>query len=70
MNAPAPVSLGSVLVGPDDPEIVELRTPLAVEFDGRLIRGTYRYTRVWARVGGQPWRVVGGHVREVPAPPL
>jgi hypothetical protein len=142
MNAPAPVSLGPVLVGPDDPEIVELesricgaqlsadvatldaliaeellftgpagelgtkaqdlqahdsglvrfrshepeelrirrvtqdvaitalRTRLAVEVDGRLIRGTYRYTRVWARVGGQPWRVVGGHVSEVPAPPL
>jgi hypothetical protein len=31
------------------------------------VRGTYRYTRVWAREAGEDWRVVGGHVSEVPA---
>lgn len=43
-----------------------LRARLAVEVAGALVRGTYRYTRVWAREGGGPWRVVGGHVSEVP----
>jgi hypothetical protein len=37
-----------------------------VEVAGTLVRGTYRYTRVWAREGGGPWRVVGGHVSAVP----
>jgi hypothetical protein len=42
-----------------------LRARLAVEVAGTLVRGTYRYTRVWAREGGGPWRVVGGHVSEI-----
>jgi ketosteroid isomerase-like protein len=46
--------------------MVALRARLAVEVGGRLVSGTYRYTRVWARDGDQPWRVVGGHVSEVP----
>jgi hypothetical protein len=44
----------------------ELRARLAVEVGGTLFRGTYRYTRVWAREGGGPWRVVAGHVSEIP----
>jgi ketosteroid isomerase-like protein len=47
--------------------IAALRARLAVEVGGRITRGTYRYTRVWAREKGGPWRVVGGHVSEVPA---
>ena len=47
--------------------IAALRARLAVEVDGRITRGTYRYTRVWAREKGGPWRVVGGHVSEVPS---
>lgn len=44
-----------------------LRARLAVEVAGTLVRGTWRYTRVWAREDGTAWRVVGGHVSEVPA---
>ena len=51
----------------DDVVITGLRTRLAVEAGGTLARGTYRYTRVWAREGSAAWRVVGGHVSEVPA---
>jgi ketosteroid isomerase-like protein len=50
----------------DGVALVALRARLAVEVGGRLVSGTYRYTRVWARDGDQPWRVVGGHVSEVP----
>jgi hypothetical protein len=50
-----------------DVAVTALRTRLAVEVDGNLIRGTFRYTRVWARENGEPWRVVGGHVSEVPS---
>jgi ketosteroid isomerase-like protein len=39
---------------------------LAVEAGGVVVRGTYRYTRVWAREEGSAWKVVGGHVSEVP----
>lgn len=46
--------------------ISALRARLAVEVAGTLVHGTYRYTRVWAREGGGSWRVVGGHVSEVP----
>jgi ketosteroid isomerase-like protein len=52
-------------VGPDA-AIVALRTRLVVEVAGRTVRGTYRYTRVWAREQGNDWRVVGGHVAAVP----
>jgi ketosteroid isomerase-like protein len=48
-----------------DVAIVALRTRLAVEVAGALVRGTYRYTRVWAREDGT-WRVAGGHVAAVP----
>jgi ketosteroid isomerase-like protein len=53
-------------VGPDV-VVAALRARLAVEVAGTVVRGVYRYTRVWAREGGGPWRVVGGHVSEVPA---
>jgi ketosteroid isomerase-like protein len=42
--------------------ITSLRTQLMVDVAGKLSRGTYRYTRVWAREDGKAWRVVGGHV--------
>ena len=45
--------------------VTALRARLAVEVAGTLHRGTFRYTRVWAREGGGAWRVVGGHVSEV-----
>jgi ketosteroid isomerase-like protein len=44
-----------------------LRARLSVEVAGTLVHGTYRYTRVWARENSGPWRVVGGHVSQVPA---
>jgi len=47
--------------------VVALRARLAVEVGGRLVRGAYRYTRVWARGDDGAWRVAGGHVSEVPA---
>lgn len=49
----------------DDVAVSALRARLAVEVDGRIVRGTYRYTRVWARENGK-WQVVAGHVSEVP----
>jgi ketosteroid isomerase-like protein len=48
-----------------DVAVSALRARLAVEVGGTIIRGTYRYTRVWARELGEPWRVVGGHVSAV-----
>ena len=45
--------------------VTALRTRLAVEIGGVVLRGTYRYTRVWAREKGGEWRVVGGHVSEI-----
>ena len=50
-----------------DVAVTALRARLAVEVAGTVQRGIYRYTRVWAREEGGPWRVVGGHVSEVPA---
>jgi ketosteroid isomerase-like protein len=47
--------------------VAALRARLTVEVAGTTVSGTYRYTRVWARQGGEAWRVVGGHVSEVPA---
>ena len=49
-----------------DVAVTALRARLAVEVGGTLVRGVYRYTRVWAREHGGPWRVVGGHVSAVP----
>ena len=52
-------------VGPDV-AVAALRARLAVSVGGTLVRGTYRYTRVWAREDGESWRVVGGHVSAIP----
>lgn len=46
--------------------VAALRARLAVEVSGQLIGGTWRYTRVWAREPGGPWRVVAGHVSRIP----
>jgi ketosteroid isomerase-like protein len=48
-----------------DVVVAALRARLGVEVAGTMLRGTFRYTRVWAREAGGPWRVVGGHVSEV-----
>jgi ketosteroid isomerase-like protein len=50
-----------------DVAVTSLRVRLAVEVGGTLARGTFRYTRVWAREDGRTWRVVGGHVSEIAA---
>jgi ketosteroid isomerase-like protein len=50
----------------NDVAVTALRARLAVEVGGTLVRGTYRYTRVWAREAGRSWQVVGGHVSEAP----
>jgi ketosteroid isomerase-like protein len=50
-----------------DVAVAALRARLTVEVAGTLVRGTYRYTRVWAREGGA-WRVAGGHVSAIPEP--
>jgi len=47
--------------------IASLRTRLSVEVGGQIVRGTYRYTRVWAREDGRTWRVAGGQVSEIAA---
>ena len=51
-----------------DVAITSLRARLTVQVDGAPVRGTFRYTRVWARERGGPWRVVGGHVSQLPLP--
>lgn len=51
-------------IGPDV-AVAALRARLAVEVGGTLVRGTYRYTRVWAREGDDTFRVVAGHVAAV-----
>lgn len=51
-----------------DIAVSALRARLAVEVNGKLVSGTYRYTRVWARENGTTWRVVGGHVSPVQMP--
>ena len=50
----------------NDVAVTALLARLAVNVAGTLHRGTFRYTRVWAREDGR-WQVVGGHVSEVPA---
>lgn len=42
--------------------VTSLRARLGVEIGGQLVRGIYRYTRVWAREGETEWQVVAGHV--------
>ena len=49
----------------DAVRVVALRTRLTVEVNGTPVSGTYRYTRVWAKENGAPWRVVAGHVSAV-----
>ena len=49
-----------------DVAVTALRARLVVEVGGRVVRGDYRYTRVWARESTRDWRVVAGHVSEVP----
>ena len=65
-RAHEPEELRVRAVGPDV-AVSALRARLAVEVGGTLFQGTFRYTRVWAREDRGPWRVVGGHVSEVPA---
>ena len=48
-----------------DVALVALRARLGVDVRGTLVRGAYRYTRVWARDSGGKWRVVGGHVSAI-----
>lgn len=48
-----------------DVAVAALRTRMRVEVGGETVQGTFRYTRVWAREDGGPWRVVGGHVAPV-----
>lgn len=45
--------------------IVALCARMAVEVNGSMVRGTFRYTRVWACEDGI-WRVAGGHVAPAP----
>jgi ketosteroid isomerase-like protein len=47
--------------------IASLRAQLTVAVAGNISRGTYRYTRVWAREDDDRWRIVGGHVSSVTA---
>jgi ketosteroid isomerase-like protein len=60
-----PIELRVRRIG-SDVAIAALRTRLVVEVNGATVRGTYRYTRVWAREQGT-WRVAGGHVAAVPS---
>lgn len=48
-----------------DVAIVALRARMSVAVGGTVVRGAYRYTRVWARDRVGTWRVVGGHVSAV-----
>jgi len=52
-----------------DVVVTALRVRLEVAVAGDLVRGTYRYTRVWTREGDGQWRVVGGHVSAVAPSP-
>src|SRR5690349_819302 len=48
-----------------DVAVTSLRARLVVEVLGAVTRGTYQYTRVWARVLTPSWRVVAGQVSAV-----
>ena len=50
----------------EDVAVTALRARLEVDVSGTRVGGTYRYTRVWARQADGKWRVVGGHVSQVP----
>jgi hypothetical protein len=60
----APVELRVERIG-TQVVVVALEARLAVNVGGAIARGTYRYTRLWAREAGHHWRVVGGHVSAV-----
>jgi len=49
----------------DSIALVALRAQLAVAIGDSIVRGTFRYTRIWQRDVYGAWRVVGGHVSEV-----
>jgi ketosteroid isomerase-like protein len=49
----------------DTVRVAALRTRLVVDVAGTRVSGTFRYTRVWAREQGGPWRIVAGHVSAV-----
>jgi ketosteroid isomerase-like protein len=51
-----------------DVVVTSLRARLAVEVSNDVTRGTYSYTRVWAREANGQWRVVGGQVSPIPEP--
>jgi ketosteroid isomerase-like protein len=51
----------------DSVAVTALRARLAVDVAGTVVRGVFRYTRVWARENGGNWQVVGGHVSQVGA---
>ncbi|HVE33312.1 MAG TPA: nuclear transport factor 2 family protein [Gemmatimonadaceae bacterium] len=53
-----------------DVAVTSLRARLVVDVRGAVSRGTYNYTRVWARVGDPFWRVVAGQVSAVPEAPI
>ena len=44
--------------------VSSLRARLAVAITGQIVKGVYRYTRIWSHEDGR-WQVVGGHVSEV-----
>ena len=48
-----------------DVAVTSLRARLVVEVAKDLTRGTYSYTRVWAREANAQWRVVGGQVSPI-----
>jgi len=50
----------------DAVRVVALQARLTVDVNGAPVSGTYRYTRVWAKEQGGPWRIVAGHVSAVP----
>lgn len=51
----------------DSVAVTALRARLAVDVAGTVVRGVFRYTRIWARENGGNWQVVGGHVSQVGA---
>ena len=51
-----------------DVAVTSLRARLVVEVESQISRGTYRYTRVWARDASARWQVVGGHVSAIAGP--
>jgi ketosteroid isomerase-like protein len=51
-----------------DVAVTNLRARLAVEVAKDVTRGTYSYTRVWAREANAQWRVVGGQVGPISDP--